>query len=110
MAWFKCKATKSVAETYLVEVVVLADELLQLRLNVDNLGARELKLHHGHTGLLEVLQEANLRGLQEHQTAALAVGTTGGTTDTVDVVAGVIWGIELDDPVDSGDLEKGRSV
>lgn len=96
--------------TYLVEVVVLSDELLQLRLNVDNLRTRELKLHHGHASLLEVLQEANLGRLQEHQTAALAIGTTGGTTDTMDVVTRVIWGIELDDPVDGGNLEKGQSV
>jgi hypothetical protein len=93
-----------VAEAYLVEIVVLSNELLQLRLDVDNLRAGELKLNHGHTRLLEVLQEANLRRLQEHQTAALAVGTTGGSADAVDVVTRVIWGVELDDPVDSGDL------
>ena len=95
---------------YLVEIVVLPNELLQLRLNIDDLRARELELHHGHPRLLEVLQEADLGRLEEHQTAALAVGTTGRSADTVNVVARVIWGVELDDPVDGGDLgENGQS-
>lgn len=89
---------------YLVEIVVLPNELLQLRLNIDDLRARELELHHGHTRLLEVLQEADLGRLEEHQAAALAVCTTGRSADTVNIVARVIWGVELDDPVDGGDL------
>lgn len=98
------KATCVRMSMYLVEIVVLPNELFQLRLNVHNLRARELKLHHRHTRLLEVLQEADLGRLEEHQTAALAVGTTGCSADTVNVVARVIWGVELDDPVDGGDL------
>lgn len=90
---------------YLVEVVVLADELLQLRLHIDNLGSRELELHNRHTSILEVLQETNLGRLEEHQTATLAFGTTGGTSDTVNVVTRIIRRIELDNPIDSGDLE-----
>lgn len=90
---------------YLVEVVVLANEFLQLRLHVDNLGGRELELHDRHTCVLEVLQETNLGRLEEHQTATLAFGTTGGTSDTVNVVARIIRRIELDNPIDSGDLE-----
>lgn len=90
---------------YLVEVVVLANELLQLRLHIDNLGGRELELHDRHACILEVLQETNLGRLEEHQTATLAFGTTGGTSDTVNVVARIIRRIELDNPIDSGDLE-----
>lgn len=90
---------------YLVEVVVLANEFLQLRLHVDNLGGRELELHDRHTCVLEVLQETNLGRLEEHQTATLAFGTTGGTSDTVNVVARIIRRVELDNPIDSGDLE-----
>jgi hypothetical protein len=52
-----------------------------------------------------VLQEADLGGLEEHQTATLAIGTTGGTSDTVNVVTGIIRRIELDDPVDGGDIQ-----
>jgi hypothetical protein len=90
---------------YLVEVVVLADELLQLGLHVDNLGGWELELNDGHASLLQMLQEADLGGLEEHQTATLAIGTTGGTSDTVNVVTGIIRRIELDDPVDGGDIQ-----
>lgn len=46
--------------TYLVQVVVLSNELLQLGLDVDNLRLRELKLHYRHTGLLEMLEESDL--------------------------------------------------
>lgn len=89
----------------LVEVVVLANELLELRLNVEDLGGGELEFHYGHAGCLEVGQEANLGRLQEHERSALAVGATGGTTDAVNVVAGVIRRVELDNPVYGGDLK-----
>lgn len=88
----------------LLEVVVLADELLQLRLNVDNLLDGELKLDDGHAGRLEVREEANLIGLEEQETPALGVGASGGTTDTVNVVAGIVRGVKLHNEVDSGDL------
>lgn len=89
----------------LVEVVVLSNKFLELRLDVEDLGGGELEFHHRHAGCLEVGQEANLGGLQEHKRSALAVGATGGTTDAVDVVARVIRRVELDDPVYGGDLK-----
>lgn len=88
----------------LLQVVVLANELLELRLDVLDLLGGELKLHDGHLGGLEVRQEADFVGLEEEQAAAGLVGATGGTTDTVNVVAGVVRGVELDDEVDFGDL------
>lgn len=91
----------------LLQVVVLADELLQLALDVLDLLGGELELDDGHTRCLEVRQEANLVGLQEQQTAASLVGASGGTTDAVNVVAGVVRRIELDDEVDFGDLRDG---
>jgi hypothetical protein len=51
-----------------------------------------------------VLQEPNLGRLEEHKTATLAFLTTGGTSDTVDVVTRIIRGIKLDNPIDSGNL------
>ena len=97
-------------EAYLVQIVVLANELLQLRLNIDNLLSREVKLHDGYPSLLQMLQEPYFRGLQEHQTAALSVRSTGCTTNTVNVVTRVIWGVELDNPVHGGNLEQVRQV
>lgn len=93
---------------YLIEVVVRGNQLFELTLDIDNLGGWELELDHGHTSLLEVLEEANLGWLQEHQTAALTVGATSSSSDTVDVITGVIWGIKLNDPVDSRNLIKVR--
>ena len=94
-----------VFETYLVQVVVLADEHLKLALDVENLLGRKLELDKWDLCFLEVAKEANLVGLQEHQTFALAVCTSCGTTDTVNVVSGVIRRVELDDPVDGGNIE-----
>lgn len=47
----------------LLQVVVLADELLELGLDVDDLFAGELEFDDGDPGCLEVRQEANLVGL-----------------------------------------------
>ena len=78
--------------------------LLKLRLDVHNLRGGEVELDDRNARFLEVLEEAHFGGLQEQKTAALAFLTTSGTTDTVNVVTGVIWGVELDDPVDGGNL------
>ena len=89
---------------YLVQIIVLSDELLQLGLHVDDLGCWELELDDRHTGFFQVFQEPDFRGLQEHQAASLAFFATRCTADSVDVVSGVIWGVELDDPVHRGNL------
>lgn len=47
----------------LLQVVVLANELLELGLDVDDLLAGELELDDGDTGSLEVRQEADFVGL-----------------------------------------------
>ena len=94
-----------VIKAYLVQVVVLADEHLKLALDVENLLGRKLELDKWDLCFLEVAKEADLVGLQEHQTLTLAVCTSCGTTNTVNVVSGVIRRVELDDPVDGGDIE-----
>lgn len=89
---------------YLVQIVVLRNQLLQLCLHIDNLLCGELKLHHRNAGVSQMLQETNFRRLQEQKTAAAAIGTSSGTANTMDVVARVIRRIKLDDPVDFGNL------
>ena len=93
-----------VIKAYLVQVVVLADEHLKLALDVENLLGRKLELDKWDLCFLEVANEADLVGLQEHQTLTLAVRTSCGTTDTVNVVSRVIRRVELDDPVDSRNI------
>lgn len=52
----------------------------------------ELELHDGDTSFLQMGEEPNFGRLQEHQTAAdLASSTTSGTSDTVNVVSGLLW-------------------
>lgn len=95
---------KKEKEGYLVQIIVLSNELLELRLDVDDLGCWELELDDRHTGFFQMFQEPDFGGLQEHQAASFAFFATGCTADSVDVVSGVIWGVELDNPVHSGDL------
>ena len=89
----------------LVKVIVLANQLLQLALDIQDLALGEVVFHHRDLGGLEMGEETQLVRLEEQQRAALGVVTTRGTTDAVDVVAGIIGRVELDDPVDSGDVE-----
>jgi hypothetical protein len=93
------------SKTHLVQIVVLANKLLELRLNVDDLVRREFELDYGHACFLQMLQESDFGRLQEHQTATLGIGTTSGTTDTVNVVSRVIWRVKLNNPVHSGNLK-----
>lgn len=88
----------------LVKVVVFANELFQLRLDIEDLGSRELEFDDGNARGFEVRKEAYFGRLQEHERTAFGVGAAGGAADAVDVVARVIWGVELDDPVHGGDL------
>ena len=94
-----------VTKAYLVQVVVLADEHLKLALDVQDLLGGKLELDKRDLCFLEVAKEADLVGLQEHQTLTLAVRTSCGTTDTVNVVSGVIRRVELDNPVNGGNIE-----
>lgn len=104
MGYFMMRGSDSRREAYLVQIIVLSNELLQLGLDIDNLGSREIELDYGNTRLFEVFQETDLRWLQEHQTAALAFFASCSTADSVDIVSCVIGRVELDDPINSGDL------
>lgn len=73
-----------------------------MRLNVDDLG--EIIFYDGNTGGFEVRQKANLVGLKDQKRSALGVAASGSSTDTVNVVAGVIRRIELDNPVNGRNL------
>lgn len=88
----------------LVEVVVLADELLELGLDVEDLLGREVELHDRDASCLEVGEEADFVGLEEHQGATLLAVASCRSADTVNVVARVIWRVELDNPVNCGNL------
>ena len=75
-----------------------------LTLHVCDLVGRERILVEGDLGRLEEPEEAQLGREQEQERLALLAGTSR-TTDAVDVVTGVIGRVELDDPVDAGNVE-----
>ena len=74
------------------------------RLHVGELGSWEVKLRDRHFGLLEVLEEGELLGLQDEQRAPLAARTRR-APHAVDVLLGLVGGVVLHDPVDVGDVE-----
>lgn len=65
---------------------------------------REIEFDDGYASSLEVRQEPDFVGLEEQQTAAFGVGATSSTTNTVNIVAGIVRRVELDNEVDGGDL------
>ena len=75
-----------------------------LTLHVCDLVGREGVLVEGNLGRLEEPEEAQLGREQEQERLALLAGASR-TTDAVDVVTGVIGRVELDDPVDAGNVE-----
>lgn len=60
----------------LLQIVVLSDELLELRLDVDNLLPRELEFDDRDASGLEVRQETDFVGLFEHVSGRGASNTT----------------------------------
>lgn len=96
--------------TDLVQVIILSNQLLQLGLNIDDLLRREFELDHRNASFLEMLEESHFRRLQEHQTATLGVRATGRTANPVDIVSWVIGRVELDNPVDGGNLSHGQTM
>lgn len=89
----------------LVKVVVLRNELLQLRLNVSDLRPRELVLVERDLGGLQVAQKAQFLRAQNQQRVPGAGVTTSGTTDAVDVLARLIRRVVLNDPVHLRDIQ-----
>lgn len=73
-------------------------------MHVDDFLGGEIELDDGDTCGFEVSEEADFAGLEEEEGATAAVGTTGCTAYSVDVVAWVVGGFELDDPVYVWDL------
>ncbi len=89
----------------LAKVVVLRDKALELGSDVGELAGDELKLSEGEALLAEVGEEGSLRGQQKKQSASCLVITSGCATYAVDVVLGVVGWVELEDPVDVGEVE-----
>ena len=89
----------------LVEVVVLPDQLLELGLHVQDLFRGEVEFDERHARLFKVRQKTDLRGLEEEQRFPCSRGAPRGAAHAVDVVAWVVGGVVLDDPVDGGDVE-----
>lgn len=60
----------------LLQIVVLSDELLELRLDIDNLLPRELEFDNGDASGLEVRQETDFIGLFGYVSGQGASNTT----------------------------------
>mmetsp|Transcript_24334 Transcript_24334/g.55494 ORF Transcript_24334/g.55494 Transcript_24334/m.55494 type:complete len:394 (+) Transcript_24334:148-1329(+) len=89
----------------LVQVIILVHQPLELALHVGHLAGRKLVLVEAHLEVGEVSEEAGFLGGEEHEGAAGSGGSAGGPSDPVDVLAGIVGGVELHDPVDVGYVE-----
>lgn len=87
-----------------VEVVVRCDQLLQLGLDVDELG--KVVFDERNPGSCEMLHESYFRRLKHEEGFSLSVGAPCRTTNTMDVIAWLVRCIELDNPVNGRDLKK----
>lgn len=87
----------------LVKIIVLPNELLQLRLDVHDALRRELKLHERNPSFFQMLQEPDLRRLQKHETAAFARPSCC-ASNSVNVISRVIRWVKLHDPINSRNL------
>lgn len=83
------KEKKTTGKTYSVEIVVLSDEFFKLILDIRDL-AGELEFLQRYSCFLQVLQEPDLRGLQEHETLTFTVRAPGCSSNTMDVIARVV--------------------
>jgi hypothetical protein len=88
----------------LVQVVILADELLELRLHVHDLLGGKFEFDYGDAGCFEVCKETDFGGLEEHEGTATAIGASRSASDAVDIFAGVVRSFELNNPVYIRDL------
>mmetsp|Transcript_9535 Transcript_9535/g.26717 ORF Transcript_9535/g.26717 Transcript_9535/m.26717 type:complete len:386 (+) Transcript_9535:127-1284(+) len=90
-----------------VEVVVLLHETLQFGLDVDNLLGGEGVLVQVHLVQFQVVEELELRREQDHQ-GLTGRARAGGPAHAVNVLARVVRGVELNDPVHLGYVQPAR--
>ena len=93
------RSTKVAGYAHSVEIVVLSYELLELRLHIHDPLRWKFEFHDWDSCFLQMLEKANLGRLQEHQASALAVRSPCGTAHAMDVVAWIIWRVELNNPI-----------
>ena len=92
----------------LVQEKVLFNQRLELRLHLGDLGLGELEFVQRHLGRLEHAQKGELLGQQKEQRAAATADAARRAADAVNVLFRVVRRVELDDPVDLGDVEAAR--
>lgn len=85
----------------LVQVVVLLDEPLELAGDVRDLLRGELVLVEADLRSAQIPEEPGFLGGEEQKRPALPGRSTGGTSDTVDVLPRVIGRVELDGPIEA---------
>jgi hypothetical protein len=76
-------------------------------LYIDDFACRKIELDNRNSGCLQVSEKAYFGWLQEHEGAAFAVGTTGCSSDAVDIISRIIRWVELNNPWRKSWLEGG---
>lgn len=55
--------------------------------------------------LLEIAKESDFVFQEEEKSSSLAIGTTSSTTDSMNIIFGIIGRIVLDDPINQGEIQ-----
>lgn len=79
-----------------------------LALHIGNLVGGELIFVKGNFGILEVTQKAELAWKQKQQTLALSTSTSC-STDTMNVITGIIWRVKLYNPINCRNIQSTSS-
>jgi hypothetical protein len=54
--------------------------------------------------LLEISKETDFMFQEEEKSSSLAISTTGCTTDSMNIIFGIIGRVILDDPINQGEI------
>lgn len=93
------------ADCFPVEVVVLADEQLEILLHLLQLALLKFVLVELHFGMQQMLQVSPFFLDQKQECFPLRVVASAGTAHSMNVLFDIEWGVVLHDPVDLGNVE-----
>jgi len=80
-----------------------------LLLDIGQFALWELILNHRNLALLQVPEEPELSFEEEEESLSFGLGASGSSPDSMDVILRIIGWVELDNPVDVGEVESSLS-
>ena len=88
-----------------IQVVVLCDQFLKLRLNIRDLTPTEFKFIQRNISLSQVSEESKFFRSQDEKCVSFSAFPAGGSAYAMNVLPWIIWGVKLNNPIDIRDVE-----